>query len=86
MCACMYYSVYVGPRGQLQKSVLSFHLGHLRGLTHIIRLGSKCLYPLGHLVSTQLHSFSLLPFFYFLFVVLLVLFFVFVLAGLELTV
>lgn len=74
----MYYSVYVGPRGQLQKSVLSFH--------QVIRLGSKCLYPLGHLVSPQLHSFSLLPFFYFLFVVLLVLFFAFVLAGLELTV
>lgn len=79
----MYYSMYVGPRGQLQKSVLSFHLGHLGGLTQVVRLGRKCLYPLGHLVSPSCIHF--LCFLYFLFVVLLVLFFAFVLAGLELT-
>lgn len=50
----MYHSMYMNDRGQLTKSVFSFHCGVLRDQIQVVSLGDKLLLPRSYLFSPRL--------------------------------
>lgn len=53
----MWWCIYIAVRGKLVKSVLSFHHVHSRDLTQVLRLGSKQLYMLSHIMVPGIFQF-----------------------------
>lgn len=54
--ACVYVSAMWSPKDNLEEMVLSFHREGPKLKLHVVRLGSRCLYPLSHLSSMLFYT------------------------------